>query len=116
GYVFGKAAIPRGSIVTAIGAETIENLDDFERVIESLPDGSQVPVRFVTFDEPTSERQRLVKNDRSWFPAQRCRRDDGLGLWPCEMLAPGLPRQPVVASEGTTFPRQGERHVQAITP
>jgi pro-apoptotic serine protease NMA111 len=116
GYVFGKAAIPRGSIVTGIGSEELHDLDDLERVLESLPDDAQVPVRFVTFDEPTTERQRLITNDRSWFPAQRCRRDDALGVWPCQELAAGPPSEPVEASEGTTFPRQGERHVQAVTP
>ena len=83
GYVFGKAAIPRGSIVTGIGSDTLDDLDDLERVLESLPDDAQVPVRFVTFDEPQTERQRLVTNDRSWFPAQRCHRDDQRGIWPC---------------------------------
>jgi S1-C subfamily serine protease len=116
GYVFGKAAIPRGSIVTGIGSETLHDLDDLQRALESLPDDAQAPVRFVTFDEPQTERQRLVTNDRSWFPAQRCRRDDALGVWPCDALAPGPPREPVEPSEGTTFPRQGERHVQAVTP
>ena len=116
GYVFGKAAIPRGSILTAVGSEPLGDLDDFERVIEALPAAAQVPVRFVTFDEPQTERQRLITNDRSWFPAQRCRRDDEKGVWPCQPLAAGPPREPVAPSEGTTFPRQGERHVQAITP
>ena len=114
GYVFGKAAIPRGSIVTGIGGETLKDLDDLQRVLESLPDDAQAPVRFVTFDEPQTERQRLVTNDRSWFPAQRCHRDDTQGIWPCHALAASPPRQPIVPSEGTTFPRQGERHVQAI--
>jgi len=116
GYVFGKAAIPRGSIVTGIGSESLESLDDFERAVEALPDQAQAPVRFVTFDEPTTERQRLITNDRRWFPAQRCRRDDSAGVWPCQALAPSPPREPVEPSEGTTFPREGERHVQAVTP
>jgi S1-C subfamily serine protease len=116
GYVFGKAAIPRGSIVTGMGGETLEDLDDLQRVLESLPDDRQFPVRFVTFDEPQTERQRLVTNERSWFPAQRCRRDDGNGVWPCQPLAAGPEAEPLTPREGTTFPRQGERHVQAITP
>ncbi len=116
GYVFGKAAIPRGSIVTGIGSSTLRDLDDLERVLESLPEDSQASVRFITFDEPTTERQRLITSDRSWYPAQRCHRDDQRGIWPCEALAPSPPREPSTPSEGTTFPRQGERHVQAVTP
>jgi S1-C subfamily serine protease len=72
-------------------------------------------VRFVTFDEPQSERQSIIKSDRSWFPAQRCHRDDRLGVWPCEELAPSPPSEPVAPSDGTTFPRQGEKHVQAVS-
>src|SRR4029078_9783888 len=36
GYVFGKAAIPRGSIVTGIGSEKIDDLDDLQRALEAL--------------------------------------------------------------------------------
>ena len=35
GYVFGKAAIPRGSIVTGMGSEKIDDLDDLQRALES---------------------------------------------------------------------------------
>jgi S1-C subfamily serine protease len=44
----------------------------------------------------------------------RCHRDDVKGEWPCTDLKPSPPPEPVEPSEGTTFPRQGERHVQAI--
>jgi len=116
GYVFGKAAIPRGSIVTGIGTESIEDLDDLQHALEAIPDDQQAAVRFVSFDEPLNERQRIITNDRSWFPAQRCHRDDTLGEWPCQKLAAGPPKEPTPPSEGTTFPRQGEKHVQAISP
>jgi S1-C subfamily serine protease len=116
GYVFGKAAVPRGSIVTGIGRDTIETLDDFQRVIEKTPADGELSVRFVSFDDPQNERQRIVTNDRSWFPARRCHRDDEQGIWPCQMLAASPPAEPLVPSEGTTFPRQGEKHVQAVAP
>jgi len=116
GYVFGKAAIPRGSIVTAVDGKPINDLDDFEHVIEAAPADSQMTVRFVTFDEPQNERQRIVRNDRGWFPASRCHRDDNQGIWPCTALAASPPPEPLTASAGTTFPRQGEKHVQVISP
>jgi S1-C subfamily serine protease len=116
GYVFGKAAIPRGSIVTAIEGKPVVDLNDFQHVIESVPADSQMTVRFVTFDEPQNERQRIVRNDRSWFPARRCHRDDQQGIWPCVALAASPPPEPLVPSAGTTFPKQSEKHVQAISP
>ncbi len=116
GYVFGKAAIPRGSIVTAVDGKPVNDLNDFEHVIEAAPADSQMTVRFVTFDEPQNERQRIVKNDRSWFPARRCHRDDTQGIWPCAALEASPPREALTASAGTTFPRQGEKHVQVLSP
>ncbi|HLF09770.1 MAG TPA: trypsin-like peptidase domain-containing protein, partial [Gammaproteobacteria bacterium] len=115
GYVFGKAAIPRGSIITEIGRESIDDLDDLQRTLESLPDDQQVSVRFVSFDDPQTERQSIIVNDRSWFPAVRCHRNDSVGVWPCVELAPGPPREPAAPQEGTTFPRQPERHLQEIS-
>ena len=115
GYVFGTAAIPRASLITEIDRKPIENLDDFESALGQLRAGGQVSVRFLTFDDPRTEKQRIITNERGWFRAARCRRDDSLGVWPCQEL------QAVTAPElfevqETTFPREAERHLQAIAP
>ena len=115
GYVFGTAAIPRGSLITSLDGEPMEDLDDFQRTVQQLPMGQRAIVRFVQFDDPRAERQRSIINNRNWFPARRCKRDDVLGYWPCEGLAEAPP--PVKATPGsTTFPLRGDPHVQAITP
>ncbi len=115
GYVFGSAAIPRGSLVTSIDGQDMDTLDDFQQVVEDIPMGRRAIVRFVQFDDPRAERQRSIINNRNWFPARRCLRDDVLGYWPCEDLAEAPP--PAKATPGnTTFPLRGDPHVQAITP
>ncbi len=115
GYVFGAAAIPRASLILSIDGQPMENLDDFQRVLEALPEGQRASVRFAQFDSPQTERQRSITNNRRWFPTQRCERDDELGLWPCEELAEAPPaRQPTPGE--TTFPLRGDPHVQHITP
>lgn len=115
GYVFGRGAIPRGSIITQMAGHKIHGLDDMQRAIETLPEGQQTTVRFVSFDDPQSEKQNIIVNDRKWFRALRCRRDDDTGLWPCAELAASPPREPPPPQEGTTFPRQSEKHVQEIS-
>jgi S1-C subfamily serine protease len=115
GYVFGKAAIPRGSIITSMGSTPIKDLDDLQHVIETTPQGQEVSVRFVAFDDPQNERQQIITNDRSWFPASRCRRDDKLGEWPCKPLAASPAPMPMTMHEGTTFPRQSDRYLQDIS-
>ncbi|MBH98360.1 MAG: hypothetical protein CMM56_07895 [Rhodospirillaceae bacterium] len=115
GYVFGSSAIPRASLITSIDGKRMETLDDFQQVIESIPEGQRLSVRFAQFDDPRTERQRSVRNSRSWFPAQRCIRDDESGLWPCEAIADGPPTEKFPVGT-TTFPLRGDSHVQRITP
>ena len=115
GYVFGTAAVPRGSLITSLDGEPMNDLDDFQRAVERLPLGQRASVRFVQFDSPRTERQRSIINNRNWFPARRCKRDDTVGLWPCEDLAEALPAAPATPGR-TTFPLRGDGHVQRITP
>lgn len=115
GYVFGTAAIPRASLITSIDGQPMVSLEDFRRVLETLPEGQRASVRFLQFDDPQTERQRSITNNRRWFPTQRCQRDDALGLWPCDELAQSPPAQQILAGE-TTFPLRGDAHVQHITP
>jgi len=115
GYVFGSAAIPRASLITEIAGRRIQNLDDLEQALVSIPDRAQVSVRFFTFDDPRTERQRIITNYRSWFPALRCRRDDATGLWPCRDLPEAPAGAPLPVRE-TTFPEQSDPRLQRIVP
>ncbi len=116
GYVFGSAAIPRASLLLSIDGEAMRSLDDLQQLLERLPDAQRATVRFTQFDDPRTERQRIITNDRDWFPAQRCKRDDEIGLWPCRELAPAPPARPR-KSQDTTFPPQpGDRYIQRIIP
>ncbi len=94
GYVFGSAAIPRGSVIVAIDEQETLDLDDMETVLDGLADGDRAAVRFFIFEDPAASKLRLMRMDRRWFPAQRCRRDDDTGLWPCRELAPGPAAEP----------------------
>lgn len=115
GYVFGSAAIPRASLITEIDRRPIRDLSDFEQAIASFPEGAQFSVRFLAFDDPQSEKQRIVTNEREWFRAARCERDDDAGVWPCrELELNGATASHEPGS--TTFPLEGERHVRAIMP
>ncbi|HEY5624524.1 MAG TPA: trypsin-like peptidase domain-containing protein, partial [Gammaproteobacteria bacterium] len=91
GYVFGSAAIPRASLVLSIDGIPMRDLDDMQRVLERLPDGARATVRFSQLDDPQTERQRVITSDWDWLPAERCKRDDHSGLWPCHGLTMAAP-------------------------
>ncbi len=99
GYVFSRAAVPRSAVISEINGVPVPTLDAFREQVEGLQDGERFTVRFHTFEEPRGSRLRTVRMDRRWFPAQMCRRDDGLGVWPCEPLPPvGVAPPPEPAS------------------
>ncbi len=56
-------------------------------------------MRFSTLDDPKGSDTRVIRMDRSWFPARRCHRDDATGLWPCTDLAapPAVATAPATA-------------------
>ena len=110
GYIFGTAAIPRASLITDIDGQPVKSLDDFQQRLEVLPDQQRATVRFVTLEDPRTDKLRLITNDRGWFPAKRCKRDDRSGFWPCRELAEAVSRD-TVASRDATFPSARFREV-----
>lgn len=115
GYVFGSAGIPRGSVIVAMGERQVVDLDDFEAALDGLADGERVAVRFFTFDDPAASKLRLMRMERRWFPAQRCRRDDRIGLWPCRPLASGpAPKPPRPGS--ARFVAHKDPRARALAP
>jgi len=94
GYLFSKAAIPRGAVIVEMDGKPVNDLDDFEAALDQLADGERAKVRYVNMENPQNSVVRLLEMDRVWFPAQRCVRDDTDGSWPCRALADGPDPEP----------------------
>ncbi len=115
GYVFGTAAIPRNTVITALGGHEVTNIDDFESVLNDLADGERTSVRFFTFDNPQASKLRVIRMDRRWYPARRCYRNDDPGYWPCRDLDEGPKfRPPAVGS--TRFATNGDPRSKELAP
>ncbi len=95
GYVFRQASIPRKSLIVELEGEAISNLDDLERTLAKLADGQKAAVRYVTMEQPTETRLKIIRMDRRWFQAARCKRDDETGFWPCRELDVGPAAEPL---------------------
>ncbi|MDE2139562.1 MAG: trypsin-like peptidase domain-containing protein [Gammaproteobacteria bacterium] len=86
GYVFSTAGIGRGAVITELDGVATPDLDAFQRVLEKLPDGMHVRVRYFHLADTVQTSPGVITVDRRWFPADRCTRDDALGVWPCQPL------------------------------
>ncbi len=64
--------------------------------LSELADGASAPVRYVTLEDPRAAQLKVIRMDRRWFPARKCKRDDTLGTWPCieHRTGTGSPRSP----------------------
>ncbi|MEM7612369.1 MAG: trypsin-like peptidase domain-containing protein, partial [Pseudomonadota bacterium] len=107
GYMLSSSAIPRGAVIVEVDGQPVDDVNSLREVLATLPDDARVPVRFVTLDAPRQRELRLLRIDRTWYPAQQCDRNDAEGIWTCVALADGPAREPV-AGGSTSFPPQND--------
>ena len=115
GYVFGSAGIPHGALINSFNGKKTETLADFEAALAELADGARAPVRYVTLEDPRTEQLKVIRMDRRWFPARKCKRDDTLGSWPCVGLAAG-PVAPPLEPASTQYAKTGDPRIDALAP
>jgi S1-C subfamily serine protease len=115
GFVFGSAGIPHGALISSFDGHKILKLADFEAALAGLADGARAPVRYVTLEDPHALQLKVIRMDRKWFPARKCKRDDTQGIWPCVNLPAGpLPRP--VAPASTQFSKTGDPRIDRLAP
>src|SRR5271156_4195975 len=115
GYVFGSAGIPRAALISSFNGKKIENLKDFESALADLADGASAPVRYVTLEDPRAVQLKIIRMDRRWFPARKCKRDDALGTWPCVGISQG-PVPSSVKPASTQFAKTGDPRIDRLAP
>jgi S1-C subfamily serine protease len=115
GYILSRAAIPRGAVISEVAGEPVNNIEDLKVQLAKLADGDRATFRYHTIDDPRNSTVRSVEMDRTWFPAQHCRRDDGTGVWPCEDLDSG-PAPSAPEGGSTRFTKNGDSRINKVIP
>src|SRR5450631_1395430 len=116
GYVFGSAAIPHGALMSSFNGKKIETLADFEAALADLADGARAPVRYVTLEDPRAAQLKVIRMDRRWFPARKCKRDDALGIWPCTGIKAGPDPSAAPPASATQFAKTGDVRIDKLAP
>ncbi len=115
GYALGAAGIARGSVIVAMNAKPVNNLDDLQKILDTLGDGARATLRYFSLDDPRSTQLRSFRMDRQWFLSGRCRRDDHVGLWNCTELNTVAPAPPP-APASTPLPPYPDPRLKKLTP
>lgn len=116
GYVFGSAGIPRAALISSFNGRKVDNLRDFEAALADLADGARAPVRYATLEDPRAAQLKVIRMDRRWFPARKCRRDDALGTWPCVGISSGPAPTGSVKPASTQFAKSGDARIDRLAP
>lgn len=115
GYVFSTAGIGRGSVITDFDGVPVHDLNEFQKVLTTLPDRVQVTMRYFSLTDPSHSILGIISIDRRWYPADRCRRDDATGNWPCTLLPPP-PAAPPLLPATVSFPHYDDPRMQRLAP
>jgi S1-C subfamily serine protease len=116
GYVFGSAGIPRAALISSFNGKKVDNLRDFEAALADLADGARAPVRYATLEDPRAAQLKVIRMDRRWFPARKCKRDDALGTWPCVGISSGPSPASSVKPASTQFAKTGDARIDRLAP
>ena len=115
GYVFGSAGIPRAALISSFNGKKVDDLKEFEAALADLADGASAPVRYVTLEDPRAAQLKVIRMDRRWFPARKCKRDDASGTWPCVAISHGLSASSVQPAS-TRFAKTGDARIDRLAP
>ncbi len=117
GYAFRRARIWNNSIIMSLDDQPVEDLDDMVAVLERLPDGKRVRVRYKDIDNPWQEKLGTLVVDRHWARARLCQRNDASGLWDCRELATPPPSTPEKRPQpSATFEKVNDPVAAIIAP
>ena len=116
GYVFGSAGIPRAALISSFNGKKVDNLADFEAALADLADGARAPVRYVTLEDPRAAQLKVIRMDRRWFPARKCKRDDALGNLALRRHQRRDPRRRAVKPASTQFAKTGDPRIDRLAP
>ncbi|KAL7754476.1 hypothetical protein RI367_000457 [Sorochytrium milnesiophthora] len=100
GNIFGVSGIPNHSMIVSVNHRPVRNMDEFISVLNSLPDGKRVPVRYYVLSKKNVELIKVITIDRIWDVAKVVKRDDYTGKWFSTPL-PLPPAAPAVQAQHT---------------
>jgi len=115
GYVLGNHAVPFRAVISEIGGKQVDSIEQLREQLARLADHSHVTLRYSRYEDRRNSVLTSIKMDRTWFPSRYCRRDDSLGVWPCEQLMAG-PTPPPPSTAQTRLLRNGDARVNAVAP
>jgi S1-C subfamily serine protease len=91
GYIFDRAGVPADSVITELDGQDVYGLEDFQRILGSVPRGEKILTRFVVPGREFSSSITQIEVDNKWFGHRQCVRVDDARYWDCEAITLNRP-------------------------
>ncbi|CAO3585003.1 unnamed protein product [Absidia cylindrospora] len=91
GYIMGTAHALRRSVIQNVNNQQVRHLDDLMEILQQIPHGSRVPIRFYSLSRAMKDRVMLLHVDRRWHRFCLAVRNDDTGLWDYHYFGPAPP-------------------------
>ncbi|ORZ15704.1 hypothetical protein BCR42DRAFT_41656 [Absidia repens] len=88
GYIMGTAHALRRSVIQSVNNQRVRHLDDLMEILQQIPHGTRVPIRFYSLSRAMKDRVMLLHVDRRWHRFCLAVRNDGTGLWDYQYFGP----------------------------
>ena len=73
-------------------------------------------MRYVTLEDPRAAQLKVIRMDRRWFPARKCKRDDALGHLALRRASVAGPARAGVEPASTQFAKTGDPRIDRLAP
>ncbi len=113
GYMWTAGDVPGGAILSHIDGVATPDLAALQQQLESKANGERFRVRFNMVNDPRRSYESIVTMDRTWFPMQRCTRDE-VGNWPCEESPAPPPYEPEPPADSVLTAEGDNRAAKAL--
>jgi len=85
---FKQAGVPHKSVITEFNGVHVDTVEDFNKQLGSIVNGSKVHLRYFNINKPSTSNYALVEINRTWFEHSYCQKNPSLGYWPCSQSLP----------------------------
>ena len=84
GYLFTRAAIPKGALIIDVEGRQIDDIEDFVNAINETGNLVRKRVRYFTQGSEFNTQLGQIHVDNRWFENRLCSRRDDVRFWDCE--------------------------------
>ncbi len=99
GYLFTRAGVPRGALITEVDGLTMTDIDSFIKALKIPGSAKKKRIRYVVPGREFSSEVAQIDIENRWFGHRLCNRVDDARFWNCKPVT--LPQ--VLASGGDTL-------------